>query len=259
VAQQAYFEWMPMLPNASGGLWRSKRVGDLLDLHLLDTRIEGRADQLPPDDTTFRSVDRHMLGPVQEQWLARSLAAPAKPWTVVLSSVILSNVAWPEPLRELFGTSGPSWGRQLLEQRIARSALGAGNPDAWDGYPAAQERLQAMLRDRSGRTLILSGDTHSSWAFRLPHGDGAPLGWEVGVPSVTTEASLDSLSGSAEAIEALFRSRNPHLDFLHPSARGYVVVEIEESTARIEWRYVSSVTTQAPTWRVGKRMQFPAE
>lgn len=258
-AQQAYFEWMPMLPNPRGGLWRSKQVGDLLDLHLLDTRIEGRADQLPPDDMAFRSGDRHMLGPVQERWLAGSLAAPpAKPWTVVLSSVILSHIAWPERLREFLGDIGPSWGRQLLEQRIARSALGAGNPDAWDGYPAAQERLMAMLRERSGRTLILSGDTHSSWSFRLPHGEGAPTGWEVGIPSVTTEASLDSLSASPEAIEALFRSRNPQLDFLQPSARGYVVVELHESSARVEWRYVSSVTTRAPTWRVGKRMQFPA-
>ncbi|PKP94676.1 MAG: hypothetical protein CVT77_01280 [Alphaproteobacteria bacterium HGW-Alphaproteobacteria-16] len=257
-ARQAYFEWMPMLPNATGGLWRSKRIGDLADLYLLDTRIEGRADQLSPDDAAFRSAERDMLGPAQERWLSRSLASPAKPWTVMLSSVIFSQIVWPDSVRAHFGGSGPAWGQQLLEKRIADSTLGAGNPDAWDGYPAAQKRLMGMLSDRSGRALILSGDTHSSWSFHLPGKESAPIGWEIGVPSVTTEASLDALSGSPEDIEALFRNRNPLMDYLHASARGYVVVEIDEAAAQIEWRYVSSVTAQEPTWRVGKRLRFPA-
>jgi alkaline phosphatase D len=257
-ARQAYFEWMPMLPNDTGGLWRSKRVGDLIDLYLLDTRFEGRSAPRNPEDQDFKSPTRQLLGDTQERWVARSLATTHAPWTIVLSSVILSRLVWPEALRDRIGVSGPSWGRPLLEQRIARSALGAGNPDAWDGYPAAQARFLKLLGGNRGRSLILSGDTHSSWLFRVNDSYGRRIGWEVGVPSVTTEASLDTLAGPPEMVEALFQSGNPTLDYLHPSARGYVVVEVADNAAHVEWRHVSSVRTARPTWRIGKRLRFAA-
>lgn len=255
-ARQAYFEWMPIAPNASGGIWRARRIGDMADLLLLDTRIEGRAAQMDPSDSAFASSERQMLGPAQEQWLSDALSAPApRPCTLIASSVILSKLAWPSALRGHIAADAPAWGRRLLEQRIARSEQGlAGNPDAWDGYPAAQARLLNMLSNRASRTLVLSGDTHSSWAFRLRGADGAQLGWEIGVPSVTSEASLDCIAAAPQTTAALFKARNGHLETLEPSSRGYAVIELSASGASVEWRYVSSVVERAAIWRISAPM-----
>lgn len=258
-ARQAYFEWLPLMPGAGGQLWRHRRIGALADLYFLDTRIEGRDAQLDPRDERFASAQRQMLGRVQERWLAEELAVPrATTWTVLASSVILSPLSWPAALRGGNFPQSPAWARGLLDERIARSEAGlAGNPDAWDGYPAARRRLLDMLDTRAGRTLVLSGDTHSSWALTLLGNDGSPLGWEVGVPSVTSEASLDYTGLQSAEVEALFRARNPPLKYLEPSSRGYVVIELSEEGAFAEWRYVASVVDRAPRWRVGKRLEMP--
>ncbi len=251
-ARRAYFEWMPILPNDADGIWRKSALGDLADLYALDTRLDGRSAPLDPADPRFGSADRQLLGAAQEHWLATSLAGPAKPWTLFLSSVILSPLAWPADLMDHVAESGPAWGRGLLQDRVNRSNLGqAGNPDAWDGWPAAQARFMTALSGR--RNLVLSGDTHSSWSFGLRDAGGAPLGWEIGAPSVTTEASLDTVSGDQQEVEALFKRRNPALDYLDPASRGYVVVDLAPDAATVEWRHVSSVASRTADWRVGKR------
>jgi alkaline phosphatase D len=257
-ARQAYFEWLPTMAGADGQSWRRRRIGGLADLYLLDTRIEGRDAQLDPRDPRFASPERQLLGRKQERWLAEELARPrAAAWTVLASSVILSPLSWPAALRKGNAAQAPGWAGGLLDERIARSEAGlAGNPDAWDGYPAAQRRLLDMLDARAGRTLVLSGDTHSSWAFELCGAGGSPLGWEVGVPSVTSEASLEYTGLHPAEVEALFRTRNPRMKYLEPSARGYVVVELGERRAVAEWRYVSSVLEPAPRWRVGHRLEM---
>ena len=48
-AVQAYFEWLPIrLPDPADDqrIYRNFNFGDLLDIHMLDTRLEGRAEQL---------------------------------------------------------------------------------------------------------------------------------------------------------------------------------------------------------------------
>jgi alkaline phosphatase D len=240
-------------------LWRHRRLGDLADLYLLDTRVEGRDSQLDPRHPHFAAEQRQMLGTEQERWLAHELASPrTTAWTVLASSVIFSKLAWPLELRREIDSRSPPWAQRLLEERISRSAAGhAGNPDAWDGYPAAQRRLLDMLTARAGRALVLSGDTHSSWAFTLRGIAGGPLGWEVGVPSVTSEASLEYTSMQPAALEALFKGSNPQLEYMEPGSRGYTVIELSEQGCTAEWRYVASVVDRTPRWRVGRRLDMP--
>ena len=42
--------------------------------------------------------------------------------------------------------------------------------DQWDGYPAERTWLIRRMRSANagGRTVLLSGDVHSSWAFTGP-------------------------------------------------------------------------------------------
>ena len=67
-AKQAYAEWMP-IREETDSIYRVVRYGDLLDLVMLDTRIEGR-DELLTDinDPQLRLPERTILGSAQKEW-----------------------------------------------------------------------------------------------------------------------------------------------------------------------------------------------
>lgn len=74
-AWKAYFEWMPIRDNAirPNQIYRKIQYGNLVDLLLLDTRIEGR-DQ--PDQSFLKSVKKkdfsRMTQEQSNQWLLRN-------------------------------------------------------------------------------------------------------------------------------------------------------------------------------------------
>jgi alkaline phosphatase D len=59
-ARQAYHEWLPIRTTSHGGqaaIYRSFQIGDLADLHMLDTRLHGRDRGLEyAKDLTYRTV-----------------------------------------------------------------------------------------------------------------------------------------------------------------------------------------------------------
>ena len=71
--RQAYLEWLPIREDAEGRLYRRLLNGDLLDIIVLDTRIEGRdeepstTEEAPSTATSNpkdsrRSTARHRVG-----------------------------------------------------------------------------------------------------------------------------------------------------------------------------------------------------
>ena len=123
-ARQAYDEWMPIRTHSSGNqgpIYRSFAIGDLADLLMLDTRLEGRdrgleyandmehrpqtnADEpRKPDVEAFRAKlhdpTRTLLGDRQERWLAdeieRSTGRGAT-WQVLGQQVLIGNVGIPK-------------------------------------------------------------------------------------------------------------------------------------------------------------------
>ena len=49
------------------------------------------------------------------------------------------------------------------------------NMDAWDGYPAARERLYGIAREAGAKDLlVITGDTHVFWQNRLIGDAGLP-------------------------------------------------------------------------------------
>ncbi len=45
-ARQVYFEWMPIRDNDNQSVYRTFKYGDLADLTMIDTRLEGREEQI---------------------------------------------------------------------------------------------------------------------------------------------------------------------------------------------------------------------
>ena len=90
-AKDVYFEWMPIRDNADNQIYRNISYGDLMDLILLDTRIEGRVKQVDSlADPTYKDPSRTMLGETQKAWYKEQLSNSTAQWKIVGNQVIFS-------------------------------------------------------------------------------------------------------------------------------------------------------------------------
>jgi alkaline phosphatase D len=239
-AIRAWREWMPVrdAPGADYRLYRQFAFGDLADLLMLDTRIEGRDRQAAPSDTAALERDsRQMLGSVQEEWLLASLrdsTAAGKPWQILGQQVMMSPQAPP-------GASTPA-------------------SDTWDGYRAARTRVFDAARAAGVQHLIvLTGDVHSSWAYDLapepfdskrydPATGRGALGTEIVAPPVSSP-----VWSPGDRLADIRRAR-PHLKYLAGEHRGYVVLDITAERLQADWWYVPTVLERTASEQFGKGM-----
>ena len=158
-ALQAYFEWLPIRPDVSADaeLQRSFSFGDLLNLHMLDTRLQGRDRQLDMasffdgsgnlDAAAFQTAladsGRSMLGADQRDWLIGQLSNSAATWQVLGQQVLMGRMLLPAAI----ATQQLSVGQFSLIATVAQIAgrVGAGDPRV----SAAEQQLlsdnQALL------------------------------------------------------------------------------------------------------------------
>lgn len=112
-ALQAYFEWLPIRPWREGNheeIYRSFQFGDLVDLHMLDTRLLGRdkpleyPDYMDPatgglDSARFMAdvtdTNRTMLGQEQQTWLQSTLLTSTAKWQVLGQQVLMGQMMLP--------------------------------------------------------------------------------------------------------------------------------------------------------------------
>ncbi|MDY0051327.1 MAG: alkaline phosphatase D family protein [Aliarcobacter sp.] len=117
-ALQAYFEWLPIRPVVQDNdeiIYRSFDFGNLVSLHMLDTRIIGRDIQLDYsnyfddlgnfDQSTFISdmsdSSRSMIGNEQLSWLQGKLASSSAKWQVLGQQVLMGKMFLPAELLTL--------------------------------------------------------------------------------------------------------------------------------------------------------------
>ena len=276
-AMRAYREWMPV----SDEPWAAYEIGDLATLFRLETRLTARAEQFsygkilagkttPEEahaaltafrDGAWRDPSRELLGLAQQDWLASGLKASTgagKRWQVLLQQVLMGTTSTATSLIDALPDDLPSF----VRQRILTGALAseAGLPlsmDAWDGYPAAREKVLRAALDANANLVSLAGDTHNAWAFDLDLG-GEPVGIEFGGQSVTSpgyESFLPFLK--PDLIEAAVVERNPQLRWMDSSRRGYMAVELTSDAATSEYRFLSSVKEKGAGVSATRRISSP--
>jgi alkaline phosphatase D len=237
-AARARAEWLParlLDPDDPTATWRSLEIGDLARLLLLDTRFHGR-DRHAGDDGTPDLEDpaRSLLGDEQRSWLRQRLADEPRAWTLLASGVVVDEITlpWPRGLR---------WANALLPNGYAVLDGEVMHDDQWDGFPEERRRLAGWLRELSeagSRSIILSGDVHSSWGFEGPRLDGQPVAVEVTAPAAASQAMARArvpgvrrfVSRQARALE--------HVAYAELSERGYATVELTERDATLAWWHV---------------------
>jgi len=267
VAVQAYLEWMPVRDPNRGefreSIYRTFQFGDVASVFCLETRLTGRSEEISwftefagkaPEEvpevaaaTMQRVADpsRTMLGAEQEAWLAEGLAgstAAGKSWQVLANQIILASVRPPNFQETLTAEQIAAIDNPYVGQIVAFSQLGLPwNLDAWDGFPAARQRLYAAAAEAGARLVTFTGDTHTAWANNLHDSRGVLRGVEFGCTSVTSSGLGDVLP--VEDLGQQFAEVNEDVAFHDPFGRGYTLVTLTPET--VEAAFVKLSTVQA--------------
>jgi alkaline phosphatase D len=225
-AKKAYYEWMPV--REGDAHYRAFSFGNLAHLFMLDARLEGRTEPAEHlEDPRLQSPTHSMLGPEQLTWLKEGLAGSQAQWKIVGNQVIFSY------LNQSFAFPNKPF-----------------NMDAWDGYPAERNEIARHIRsERLTDILILTGDTHASWAFEVAlspeaYRTGEPLAVEFGTPSISSSNYDEyTTADTARMVERAYihPQVNPHLKFTNLRDHGYLLLTLSPQRAKAEWYYVDTV------------------
>ncbi|MBP1207242.1 alkaline phosphatase D [Duganella sp. 1411] len=284
MAIQAYHEWMPIrVPDAArpDRIYRSFDFGNLLSLHMLDTRVIGRDKQLAyasyaGADGSFNSAAftadvsnpaRQLMGAEQTTWLQGQMGKSTATWQILGQQVLMARMLLPAPM--VLTATGYAAYLALAAKVQAGVALTDAeqlqlaapkvpyNLDAWDGYQAARETVLNMARTLNKNLVVLAGDTHNAWASDLADVNGQAVGVEFGVPSVTSPGFESYFPTAAPAMVAAGMEQliGP-LQYAETASRGFVVLTVTPGEARAEYRYVDTVQSKTYTASVGKTLRM---
>jgi alkaline phosphatase D len=245
-AQQAYHEWLPIRtgPDRSR-IYRSFDFGNLVSLHMLDTRMLARdrqvdfASLLNPATAgaakaTLFSPTRQILGSEQQNWLVQQVTASKAAWQVLGQQVLMARMEFPVSVLAALTSTDTSpatiaAGQQAITDYItakftpasARTPLQnallnpATNPklgynlDAWDGYPLAREILLTALAASGKKLVVLAGDSHNAWHSQLTLAgllNPADANRKVGEEFAGTSVSSPGFEGSLPIPSAQVKS-----------------------------------------------------
>ena len=275
-ALQAYYEWMPIRENTQKreAAYRSFSFGNLVDLHMLETRLVARDKQLDYGDYfTQAGIDiqrlrmdmqsQTLLGSTQLDWLLEQLTGSAATWQVLGQQSLMGRMNLPVELLvhlenptsqlaldtlELTGIKARALqgDTSLTQNELERiNTVLPYNLDAWDGYPREREAVLGAAYSADRNLVVLAGDTHNGWANNLKDAEGNRVGVEFAGPSVTS-GGIEAVLGLPEAFAAQFsRAVETLVDDLvysNASDRGYMIVSFTPQEARSEWIYVDTAS-----------------
>jgi alkaline phosphatase D len=240
-AKKAYYEWMPIREGEK--LYRAFQFGNLVDLIMLDERLEGRVK--PPDslnDPAYSKEYRTMLGQEQLDWFQNKLKDGNR-WKIIGNQVMFSP----------------------LEQPAAKPNQGI-NLDSWGGYPLERNKIADFIQSNSVKDVVfLTGDTHSSWASEVINDaktstnktNQTPFAIELGTTSISS-GNANEFAPDVEVIqhEKKFLDMNRHLKFSNQRDHGYLLLTLTNAGATAKWYYVDKLLEIDPAERLGQRLSI---
>ena len=229
-AYQAYYEHMPIRlgvaqkPKDGLRIYRQFRFGSLAEFTMLDDR-QYRTDNPCGDGESLRCAEAltgnyTMLGQQQEKWLERNFRKSNARWNIIAQQLLLAELehtAWGYPDEWYWN-------------------------DAWDGYPAARQRLLTdVVQSELRNPVFLTGDWHSTFAndLKLDFKDSAsaPVAAEFVTPAITT-------GGDGTPYGPYYSPmipHNPHIKYSEGDKRGYFRATVTSQRMELDLRFVTSV------------------
>jgi alkaline phosphatase D len=225
---QAYWEHQPLREAArfkTGEirLYRRLAFGDLLQVDMIDGR---QFRSVPPcgwgEAQACDAAYDHaitMLGTAQEQWLYAGLGSGVR-WNAFGNNVMMARLDHDGDLGDLL------WN------------------DAWDGFPAARNRLLDEVVERDVRNAVfVTGDWHSTFVNHIRQDFDDP-----GSPVVASEFVGTSVSSNGDGpvygpYYGPMIQFNPHIKYFDGDRRGYQRHTLTADTWRTDLVMVDRVGT----------------
>ena len=249
-AYRAYWEHMP-LPKAARPTSGDMRIygsldwGRLARILLVDDR-QYRSPQACPrpgkgGSNTVRASAcpdladprRSLLGPAQEEWLARSWSTD-RPWNLLAQQTLMARFNWRSP-----ADGGPEhW------------------TDGWDGYaPSRQRLLDVVAQKKLPGAVVLGGDVHANYVASLKADFDRPD--SAVVASEFCGTSISSLGLPQERLDAAL-PLNPHVLHGRSDQRGYVRFTLQPQQLHAELRVVADARKPDSAVQAGARFVVEA-
>jgi alkaline phosphatase D len=251
-AIKAYYEWMPIREQQNKRrIFRDFKIGKLMHLIMLDTRQFGRDKQIQPKDylsksgfyqakfyNDLNSEYRELLGAEQFSWIEEKILNSNAAWTIFGQQVLMTKLKFPDISKILKAEEIPDFLKPYLK------LLGLGIPsnlDAWDGYPAARNKLYKLMKNAKKKFISLAGDTHNSWVSELENQSGEKVGIELGAPSVTSPGITDVLNLDENNFVDSIVKLNKELQWMNPSNRGYLFLDCTDSKIIASFNFIKEL------------------
>ena len=243
-AVRAYFEWMPIRQvdmEDNLRIFRDLKIGNLIDLVMLDTRVYDRSITDIYTNTAYVNkikddAGRTLMGSKQENWFYNKLTDSKKrgtKWRLIGNQIVFSRVDWTPVSPRLFA-----------------------NVDTWDGYTANKNRtLNHLYKNKIDNTIFLAGDSHASWVsdlvwldeknYDVATGQGA-----IGVEFAGSAVSSPSPVGrnitltNANVASKLLVDKNPELQWQDFYYRGYYELDIGYDQLQAKFFGIPTVSKQ---------------
>ncbi len=276
ISKKVYFEWMPIRDMAENKIYRKISYGALVDIIMLDTRLEGRVQ--PP--ANFDDADipaRTMLGSTQYNWFINQLSTSTAKWKVIGNQILFSD------MNVGFGAVN-AMGQPAITDINAIRAVENLFIDNWESYPTERNSIMDTLQNKGIKnTIFLTGDSHASWAFDLtkkpavyPNPATANLptpstsynratgagsvGVEFATPSISS-ANFDEAVGAAATAQFEVAINNPipvgppfgsvvynpHLKYVDLDRHGYFILDLKGDSAQADYFYVDTLRISSNT------------
>ena len=288
-AIQAYYEWLPIRPpmgEQSPQIYRTFDFGNLISLHMLDTRVIARDKQLAYSDyknletkqmdvarfaSDLNNPSRQLLGNTQLNWLTSAITKSNAKWQVLGQQVLMTKMWLPT---EIFSQSDRTKIPQVLKElvtikkavlankavtpaQLARvNTLMPYNLDAWDGYPSEREALYKSVTALNKKLVVVAGDTHNAWHGTLKNAKGENVGVEFATPGVTSPGMEHYLALNTAQAKQMADSLSlliNDLNYCDLSHRGYMLLTITKEQITSNWRYIDNINS--PSYNITDQHQ----
>jgi alkaline phosphatase D len=219
-ALQAYYEHMPLRRSSIPRhidiqLYRRLTFGDLLDVHILDTR-QYRSDQ---DQALRLDPNRSIMGAEQKAWLFESLAGPTAQWNLIAQQLFFCQ-------RDYAAGEATQW-----------------HLDTWDNYVAERDALRDHLAAaQTSNPVIITGDDHCNYVTDVMTDWNDPASAPLGTEFVGTSMTSGGDGVENNAGDAVLYAENPHIRYINRK-RGYVRHHVTRDTWTADYRRVEYVRT----------------
>ena len=118
--------------------------------------------------------------------------------------------------------------------------------DAWDGYPAARNRILGHVMSRGiANLVVLTGDWHSTFVNDLKANFENPDSPTIATEFVVTAVTTGGDDNGYDDYYGPMIPNNPHIRFFDGDGRGYMSVEVTPERWRTDVKMVETVLDPA--------------